>query len=96
MLKIGRLYIATDYGGFWTKPANAELLKSGYPVPKWPDAFSNPEYPEDGLFKETLCYLGTETINDMEYNKFLWQNKIVYNRALSAIEFEYRFDEIVI
>lgn len=46
------------------------------------------------LTDEYMMFIGIEECGQWLLNKFLWNNKFVYIRWFSSIEYEYRFEEV--
>ena len=96
-LEIGKLYAVMTTDDFYIKPHNLEQLEKDDRLTyytTWDIATAYAKDPNSRLFGQYILFVGSETIGKIELDKFLWNNKFIYSRSLSKIEFEYRLEEV--
>lgn len=93
-LEIGKLYKITTEDPFYIKPLNVDEVDPYKSFTYWDRAGSETSVPFWNLNDEYMMFVNVEEYGKWILNKFLWNNKFVYTRYFSPVEFEYRFEEI--
>ena len=98
ILKVGELYQLNTDEEIFLKPNDLKEHErivgklSILSYLSWP-SFEK-VHPDLNLIYQPILFLGTECYKGDELYKFLWNNRILYIRKFSKIEFDYRFEEV--